>query len=135
MRKLKLDSYDPSTRDDLGQVSAVSRAWVLLWVGTANFPSGNVEQTARGMAVYKALRSVSEPTPDVKDSRRLKPSGASLLLEEGEFKLLQDVVTKMREQIPIANADALVYLDDAFKNAQIVTAEDLQKESEQVAAS
>lgn len=128
MRRLTLGSYDPAARDDMGQAPLPSRAWVLLWIGTANFPAGNVEQTARGVAVYQGLKGISEPTPGQEGNRRLKPAGGSLLLEEQEFNLLRDALGKMREQIPIANGDALMYLDKAFKSAETLSSEDLQKE-------
>lgn len=113
MRILKFPSYDPAAPEPAVQ----ARAWFILFTAVGIYPAGNKEQSHVGDKVWKALREASESIPNTDDGRRLKSSGTELFLEDAEMRLVAAAVEKLREQIRIANVDALLYVDNLLEKA------------------
>lgn len=105
---LMFPSYDPAARDAYGFAPLASRAWLLLWQAIAAAPSGNVEQTVRGVTVFGKLKEISEPGDG---GRRLCQAGAMLSLTSEERDYARHMLERIRDQVPIAQGDALIYLD------------------------
>lgn len=117
LRDIEFVSYDPTARDEYGFAPVVNRAWILYYQAIASAPSGNVEQTARGVAVFNKLKATSEAASQ-EGSRRGKHEGATLRLTNEELDYSKKMVEKIRENVPVSSGDALMYLDDLFKNAK-----------------
>lgn len=113
MRILKFPSYDPAAPEPAVQ----ARAWFILYTAVGIYPAGNKEQSHVGDKVWRSLRNASEPVPDVPEGRRLKAEGADIFVEDAEYRLLGQAVEKLRDQIRIANVDALLYVDTLLDKA------------------
>lgn len=111
MRVLHFDRYDGSKRDAPIQ----ARAWIIIWAAVGAFPAGNKEQTITGNKLWEALKGASEEVGE--DARRLNPSGSDVYLEDAEFRILGQAIEKIRDQIRIANADALLWVDNLLDKA------------------
>lgn len=130
MKILKLESYEPGYKDDLGRSAVVSRAWVVLWSAASSAPAGSVESTAKGVRVFGKLKNMSERSGSEGESRRLRPEGADLYLSIEELEWLKQALTKFRDNVPVAQADALVYLDELISKAPEISEEELAKGKE-----
>lgn len=113
MRILKFPSYDPAAPEPAVQ----ARAWFIIYTAVGIYPAGNKEQSHVGDKVWQGLRNASEPVSDVPEGRRLKAEGASIFVEDAEYRLLGQAVEKLRDQIRIANVDALLYVDNLLEKA------------------
>jgi hypothetical protein len=114
MRILTFDQYIPGS-----QIAAQARAWTILWLAVNGYPSGNKEQTITGNKLWETLKEASElvASGPEGESRRLTPVGATIYLQDDEFRLLGKAVEAVRDRVVIANSDALLLIDHLLEKA------------------
>lgn len=123
MKILTFPGYSRTEKDDVGRLSVIGRAWALLMTACANAPSGpNAERTALVVKVYNKVKSLLQ---SVNDERYLRTDGGEIAFESAEIKVLTENLDKFRENVPAAQADALVWLDEAIAAAPEVPADKL----------
>lgn len=128
LRDLVFSPYDPSTRDEFGFAPLASRAFILLYQAIANAPSGNIEQTHRGVSVFNKIKKSSESSGS-DGNRRLRVGGATIRLTNEELEYSRKMLERTRDNIPVAQADALLHLDELFTKAPELKEEDLLLEA------
>src|SRR5713101_4643844 len=117
LRDIEFEAHDPVTKDEYGFPSIISRAWLLYYQAIASNPSGNVEETAKGVTVFNKLK-VSSEAGSTEGTRRIKKDGTTLRLTNEELDYSKKAVSKIRDQVPISQGDALMYLDQLFAGAK-----------------
>lgn len=123
MKILVFPAYSRTEKDEVGRTSIVGRAWALLMTACANAPSGpNAARTALVVKVYNKVKSLLQMT---NDERYLRTDGGEIAFENEEMKVLGENLDKFRENVPAAQADAIVWLDEAIAAAPEVPADKL----------
>lgn len=110
MRLLRFEKYDKTAIP----LPIPAQAWQILWLAVNNHPAGNKEQTTLGYHVFLALRDASALAGD---TRYLSEDGADIYLEDAEFRLLGQAIEKFRENIRLAGAEALIWIDKQLEKA------------------
>lgn len=123
MRILDFPKYDVTARP----VPAHARGWALLWLSVNGYPAGNRDQTLVGNSALLLLKSISEVLDAEGDSRRLQAEGGMLYFEDAEFRVLRQALDKFRENVSLANADALIFLDESLEKAKEISKEAFKK--------
>lgn len=114
MRIIQFDPYDLNAARG-PQV----RAWTIMWLAVNSYPAGNKEQTIVGNKLWETLKEASElVSADAEgESRRLSPAGATIYLQDDEFRLLGKAIEAARERVVIASSDALLFIDHLLEKA------------------
>ena len=118
MKAITFPAYSRDEKDEVGRPSVVGRAWTIALMASANAPAGpNAERTAQVVKVYNKIKKVMVREGD---DRYLNPEGGLVLLEDSEIKVFKESLDRFRENVVGAQADALVWLDEAIASANDV---------------
>lgn len=119
MKAISFPAYDRAEQDEMGRRAVVARAWYIGMMAVSQAPAGpNAERSAQVVKLYNAFKSLMklEGTGEAQE-RYLNPEGGVISLEDAETKVLKEIIDTFRANVSGAGADALVFLDDAIRNA------------------
>lgn len=115
MKVLTFLPYEMGSKDEEGRAPIHARAFTVALLASGNLPSGpSAKDTARVVRVFEKIQKLSVKD---KEGRRLNPQGGQLLLEHEELETLKAAIDKIRENVPAAQGDSVVFLDELIASA------------------